>query len=472
MTTASSRQFDRLAAVDELHAAVRKWTEHIPQNLPYVDLMFAFGFATLGDRPRAESLVEAARKVMQVPIPPSWETHSEGLTVVGLAMRDFLFKAFEYRVGQALIGNPHAGPLSPELLAELEAIAERGRSGTYHPYKLVSHVIDKFRDQSFIVEPHERPDPYALWIEGTDPLKAAVVSLHEIHDPSELADRIRTLLRDGIADKPPWEVQLCVLNEALPLAPRVGEAFTVELLELVPFALRELLSLIPAHRTDFGRIPGELLQRGLLLAGHYSQTVMLQQLLNSFVELVRSSPTDVRFRLVNAVAGVGARSLMKLGMRDELDRFFTMLQAEVLDNATIAELRDCYSAKLDAWSSVLQTLLSLASGWFIFGLPEQAEPILKEVRHELLHTTFPRFDAKDYTPLARAYVATLGYGPAEPSLVRIIELFQRMNPKQITNTWTTAEYYSRFHLNLVEDTVLVMCGTHFAPPHVVSAGSP
>src|SRR5262249_43142147 len=33
----------------DLHQAVRKWTEHIPQNVPYVDLLFAFALGKLGD---------------------------------------------------------------------------------------------------------------------------------------------------------------------------------------------------------------------------------------------------------------------------------------------------------------------------------------------------------------------------------------------------------------------------------------
>jgi hypothetical protein len=181
---------------------------------------------------------------------------------------------------------------------------------------------------------------------------------------------------------------------------------------------------------------------------------------------------DSRFRLVNAVAGSGFRVLKKLGMRDEIDRFLAMLRTEVLENATFDELHARYSTKPDAWSSVLQTLLSVAGGRLSMGLPECAEPILKEARHELLRTTFPRFDTKDYTPLARAYVNALSEGPGEGALARITELFRLMDPKKITNTWTTAQYYSRFHLNLVEDTVLAVCRMDFAPPHVVSAGSP
>ncbi len=61
----------------ELHAAVRKWTEHVPQNLPYIDLLFAFALAKLQETTAAKKLVEDARKVMEVPIPASWQAQQD-----------------------------------------------------------------------------------------------------------------------------------------------------------------------------------------------------------------------------------------------------------------------------------------------------------------------------------------------------------------------------------------------------------
>ena len=55
-------------AVLDLHAVVRKWTAHLPQNLPYVDLLFAFALAKLGEATAAGHLLEDARRVMEVPI--------------------------------------------------------------------------------------------------------------------------------------------------------------------------------------------------------------------------------------------------------------------------------------------------------------------------------------------------------------------------------------------------------------------
>jgi hypothetical protein len=59
-----------LDAVCDLHAACRLWAEPNPEHLPYVDLLFAFGFATLGDHGRARRLLAAGWSVMQSPVPP------------------------------------------------------------------------------------------------------------------------------------------------------------------------------------------------------------------------------------------------------------------------------------------------------------------------------------------------------------------------------------------------------------------
>ena len=73
-----------------------------------------------------------------------------------------------------------------------------------------------------------------------------------------------------------------------------------------------------------------------------------------------------------------------------------------------------------------------------------------------------KFAPKEYTALAQAYVAALGQGPSETGMASITELFRKMDDKKITNTWTTAQYYSRFHLNLVEDVIRAIVSDDFA----------
>src|SRR4051812_46076257 len=92
---------EHLDKVRALHGVVRGWieafarsqqNEHIYANLPYVDLMFAFGFATLGDHLTANKLVEEARKVMEGPIPKGDSSVADLMVIVAVT-RNFLFKA-------------------------------------------------------------------------------------------------------------------------------------------------------------------------------------------------------------------------------------------------------------------------------------------------------------------------------------------------------------------------------------------
>jgi hypothetical protein len=467
---AGLRDSERLRVVRdkslELHLSVRKWVEDsaaaqkneaLKQNLAYIDLLFAFALGKLGEATQAKRLLEDARKAMEVPVPAAGDD-----AIKAAVVRNFLFKAFKYRVEQVLAGKPHAGPMAADVIDALEEIGKKGASGSVNnPYKLAKYVIDRMREQSNIMEPQEKLDPYADWTKHGDALKKELAELSGVRDAGRLAEKIRRLHREGVSGKATKEVQFLVLHEAIPLTPRVGETFAVEMLAHVPAALT-VGPPQPGEPADMPKKQGELLARSLNVAGHFDRSDLVQKLVAQFGELVHSKPEETRFKLINVVAGQALRSLRKLGLRDEIDRFLTRLQSEVLRGANLADLRKRHAAKPESWSAVLQTLLNLAAGWLTFGLNDHAAPILDEARNELLNPTGMKFQPKDYTELARAYVSALGQGPSETGLPRITELFRKMDAGKITNTWTTAPYYSRLHLNLVEDVILAVVSDEFA----------
>ena len=151
-----------------------------------------------------------------------------------------MYKAFKYRVEQVLAGTPPGGPLSPDIMAELDELGNKARGGgTNNPFLRGEYVIGRLREQSRILSPQERLDPYSYWTKNQDPLKKELADLHALKDPNKLADKIRKLYKEGVTGKPLKEVQFHVLHEGLPLASlRASEAFTVELLNLVPAALQ------------------------------------------------------------------------------------------------------------------------------------------------------------------------------------------------------------------------------------------
>jgi hypothetical protein len=447
----------------ELHAAVRKWSAQHPQNGPYIDLLFAFALAKLQETTAAKKLVEDARKVMETPDPPKSRSPQEDTKQITAVVSHFLFKAFKYRVDQVLAGKPHTGQLSHELLEELDDIHKRSGSGpANNPLKLAHYVISRMRDQSHILEPHEKLDPYAEWTKSQDPLKKELADLHALRDPAKLAERIRRLYSNGVKEKTTKEVQFHVLHEAIPLSPRVGESFTVELLQYVPGALAGWSAAGNTETSEIAKKQGELLKRALSQAGNYDRRDLVKKLVDEFSELIHNKKEDERFRLINVVGGDSLRVMKRLGMRDEIDRFYTKLHSEILRGASTAELRKKYQSKPELWAAVLQTQLNLAGGWLLFGLAERAAPILDEARNELLNPQAVKLQPKEYTALAQAYVTALGQGPSETGMTRITELFRKMDEKKINNTFTTAPYYSRFHLNLVEDVIRAVVSDDFA----------
>lgn len=446
----------------KLHAAVRNWlevsakeqkNEHLKANLPFADLLFAFALAKLHEETQAKQLVEKARKEMEGAIPPGGNPQADQ-AVIAAIVRNFLFKAFEARVDQGLAGKPHTGQMPAEVLDALEDIAKRSASGPVNnPYNLAKYSIDRMRKESWIMEPQEKPDPYANWTKHSDQLKKEIAELHAVRDPGKLADRIRKLHKEGVPGKPLKEVQFYVLHEGLPLAAaRVNESFTVELLSHVPAALSGAGGTGP-ESADLPEKQGELLQRALALAGHFNREEVVKKLVDDFVALVHGRPEETRYKLVNVAAGQCISSLKKLGLMNEIDRFLVKLHGEVLRGASVAELRKKYAAKPELWSQILQTLLNLARGWLHFGLDDRALPIIEEARTELLNSGGVNLQSLHYTALARAYVATLGQAQPESGLSRMVELFRKMDPKKVTNTFTTAQFYSRLHLNLVEDVI-------------------
>lgn len=445
----------------ELHAAVHKWlddsaavqkNDHLKANHPLMDLLFAFAVAKLGEATQAKKLLADAGKVLERPVPTSWQDNKLFETVVSAVASNFVYKAFKYRVEQVLAGKQPTGQLSAEVVAELDELANKARtSGNNNPFLRGEYVIGRLREQSRVLEPQERLDPYSYWTKNQDPLKKELADLHAVKDPNKLADRIRKLYKEGVTGKTQKEVQFHVLHEALPLAARVSEAFTVELLALVPAALQGTGG--ANESPDLPKKQGELLERAMFHAGHFNRDDLVKKLVDDFTALVHAKPQETKFKLINVVAGQCMRSLRKLGLSSEIDRFLTKLHTEVLGGASTAELKKKHQAKPELWSAVLQTLLNLAGGWLHFGRADRAAPILEEARNELLSANAVSLPPKEYTELARAYVTALGQGPSEPALARMIELFRRMSPAKITNTWTTAQYYSRFHLNLVEDVI-------------------
>lgn len=474
LRAAGLKDSDRLrqvrAKVIDLHEAVRAWGEVCLKALSatasdqgatvaYIDLYFAFALAKLGEATPARQLVAAAQQTLEGFKP----TEERG--VAGA----FLFKAYKYRIDQALAGKPHAGLLGEKLRDELDAIYVKATDQPANgPFALPYYAITRLREQSHLLEPQDKPNPYGDYLRHGDDLKKALADLPRVKDPAALARAVRELYRSGVSSRPAAEVRLSVLHEALPLSARVGEQFTFELVGLVPEAMKANAG-SGLTGTELLIMQAQLLERALFLAAHFDRKEVVQHLVDQFIELLKVKHEEQQLELIDVVASKCLRGLRRLQLRDEIDKLLKRMQDVVLGGQAVAQLRQRHRAK-DAkavgraalWGKTLRSLLHLAGGWLTFGLTDQANPILDEARAELLGPNPTPFPAADYTLLARAYVAALGHGPADTGLTRIAELFRNMSPTRITNTWTSNKFYSRFHLNLVEETVLAIVSDDFA----------
>jgi hypothetical protein len=477
LRVAGLRDADRIRAVRDkalgLHTAARAWVAHHPATVPYVDLFFAFALARLGEEAAAKELVEAARRVMDRPIPGNWAENKAFEAVVTAVAAGFLHAAFAYRVGQAVAAKPHTGPFPAPLLDSLDAITQKAKQEvtrsptgmTDNPFRRAEHIVAKMREISRVLDPEESRDAYAVFNTANhDPFRKELLALAQLREPAKLADKVRKLAREGYPNKPLSEVHFYLLHEALPIAGRAGEALVVELLRLVPQVLAGLAAKPPGpgEASDVAKKQGEFVERALFAAAHFGRADLFQPVVEGFSALLRSRPEELRFKLINLVAGSCLRGLKRLGLRDEIDRFLTRLRTEVLQAASPADLRKRYAAKPDAWASALQTLLNLAAGWLTFGMTAQAEPILNEARDEIFGDARTRLQTRPLSELLRAYIAALGHGPAELGLARIGEVLTRLDPKAILNNWTGNAAFSQFHLRVVEEVVLSVVSDEFA----------
>ena len=100
---------DRAVRVQRL---VENWHagEDVKVNKPYVDLIFAFGLAKLGEVTAARELMTRAGTALLASKEPNREPD---------LAHEFLLKAFVWRIENALQGKPHSGTLPAEMLNRL-----------------------------------------------------------------------------------------------------------------------------------------------------------------------------------------------------------------------------------------------------------------------------------------------------------------------------------------------------------------
>lgn len=414
--------------IEETHNMVRNWVEKGTKpnqsqseggrTVGYVDMMFAYAFAKIGHGDGTNLLVEKAQKILMVTNP----------TTAQELAGTVLCRAFEFRVRQAAKQIP-PGQFDPALFAPLASIAN------------AEYPIGRLRKESTILDPDNNLEPYLPMYRVADFSKKV----------SDLS-RSKNLERDVFAlyATKSNDAKTEVLSESIPIAMFKSEEFTRKLISLVPEALRDKNK---SSGSALSTKQGRMIERALFAAAHFDHRESIKMLAAEFATLIREQP-DERYSLVNIIAGQCFRSLRKLGMKDEINGILDLLKNEIMGNKSPAELKASANNSAE-WNKIVQSLLVISNGLIGIGFIDLAAPILDIAAHDLLDPAVVR-SSEDFALVANVYIAACGQ--SEATIPRIVDFFSKVHPSKVSNGFTTAPHYSRFHLRVVEQTVLALVG--------------
>ncbi len=414
---------------DEIQQRVAEWViepELSPssQTKRYVDLIFAYGWARLGDSTRCHQC---------------WSEAEKGLGRADPVHR-WLLQAYQQRIQQALNGSPLEGSLSPELMEQLDSM-DRGQK----------YLIDRLRQWSPILEPHAEVRPFENFLHRfADDLSRELAELPSIGDPEELRQRLDHLLDQH----PSTSDRVRILPEALQIAPRLGERYAMRLLDRVRPTLDDCNQTVD-------RVA--LLPRAILIAAHYGHLDRVQGLVDvlesSLPALIQQylelSLTDrQQTEAIETLLSQSFRGMRRLGMRDEIGRIYGRIAERLA--ATGGSKQDTIRSD--------RLLLSVAGGWYFFGQLDAARDLSQRIFQRL------RGEAKldpATTRLLCAYLEAVSSAPVEEAIQRVLEVFatDRGGATTIANvasSLTTDSHFSISHLGVVEAAVMSLLSDDYS----------
>jgi hypothetical protein len=415
----------------QLHQEAIRWAASERQgaavNRPYVDLIFAFAAARLGDHDFSRFLVQQAQTRL----------------AQGDETEQLLLRMFVYRIQQAIAGESTTTLLPEHFRDELGQLSNNTKQQRMCPPR---YAAERMLKESRLLDPLDRPDPYRHIRRVYMPqLQAQLAELADEKDPVRLAKRIQSVIQFNPQDPHFAELSHRVLVKTLPLAPRAGETTASRLLTLVSSSLDAAGRLPDSYRDQ-----SELIEQALIVAGHFGKVSMVAELVNRFVELIRAQPPSKRPLAIGSTVGTCLRTLRKFGLRQEVAQLLADFEQLLLQNQPLADAALLYDSK--SWVEVLPSLLNVASSWLDLGEFQKAQPIFAEVKRILFVHQFDsskdRLLPKDYAKIASAYAQALAALPVDQGLQARLEFFNKLD--SLPNSQTTASYFSQLHLQVVE----------------------
>ncbi|MFL5331300.1 MAG: hypothetical protein ACJ8C4_20630 [Gemmataceae bacterium] len=442
---------------------IRDWVEELRQRIQawviadlggphatgaYIDLMFAFGLARLGEAGTARELLRSATAALSESGADTVEANT------------FLAQAIGWRLEQVVAGRSHSGPLPMEQLEYLASLQEEitktpRDSKSYDDRRLNLYAVERLREQSRILEPQDRVRAYRHTVPEIDRLFRESTLLPDILDRERLTGKIFDLLKR--AERSP-DALVRVLLDSVSVTTRLTSENAVRLLEQVVPALDAAPATLDIP-TQSARL--RLLERSLFLAGHFGRRDLVDAYIERLLKLFESGSASAFLEEAGSVFGQTLRALRKFGMREQTLILLTRMERLLLRGRTLEEIR---SKDLRNWPRLLQSLLNLAAGWLYFGEEDKALPVLDSARSLIRRTG--RAGAETvlpdvYVQVICSYVTALGFGPPDAARERLSELLQEGYINRLANTYTSRSFYSRFHLYVAEAVVLTLASDDF-----------
>lgn len=457
----------RLADFSQLHAAVRAWLARdfaapadavrLPQNLAYADLVFAFGYARLGDANRARQLLADAT----IALGPG------GAPAIVLPF-------FRYRIGEAIAGRPHAGPAA--------GCTIDGRPDLPHhaPERLHAYVAIRLLGASKAAEPDEVPNPYADWMRQSGPIEQMVYRLIDRSRASVAADEVAELFEalDRKADTGAWVWALKNLSGAAVRADAACRRAMLRRMRAVYGAIQERPTTDESYTSEHA--VAEFLCATVEVARLVPDPTAVDDLTATAVAAICDGWSRNNFQTAARMAGECVRAARLLGLRatvgiaaDRLAEQFSLKAAtrewsegerpQHRWNAFLSDHvpQDGYERQVAYLR--LQLVIAEAGRWV--GWADQAAATLDVARTAM--ELWPRrghHATKELRLLpatACQYLRAVGAGedPAAPR--QMCELFKVIPP--VPSTFQTAPYFSRLHLEILDTAVLAFPGVYAAP---------
>jgi hypothetical protein len=371
----------------------------------YVRFVVAYGAARLGRTERAAALRDAAVKVLPA----------------GDAIHDVLSRAYVARIGHALEGLPAETPLPAEISSSLNALA-----------KLDRYKVDRVRQFSQVLEPHERLDPIMAFQRGeADPRGPEFAELRGASEPAVVERGVAAIMAKAKASPPDERARL--YDGVMDFFPMVPHERAVGHLETL---LGNVSDVPPARRV-------QLLEEALMLAGHFGEELLARKIFSILEPMVASVGPDGAAELAPLASGM-LRTLRRFGLRDEAQRLLGALQAAAKGRGTVH----------------LVARLHTAAALAYLGETERARPVFEEA----LTTLQGDLPMPERLQLTRALARALAAAPIAYAVSGLDQLQKRL--EVVTDSFNTNSHVCLSVVDFMEALVLGYASEDLAIDHL------